>query len=175
MLERVSPLSRLAAAHGMAARPFGMLTQYHAWPDRFGETAARVAGMHGAAIPAPGRAVRASAGALLRIHPQRLWHIAESESGPQEDLPPELGVSLDLSHARTIIHVDASVAEPLLSRFVGIDLRPEHFAVDAVALAPLHRVAVVLWNRSDGIDVLAPRSFAASIWNLLSETAERLQ
>jgi heterotetrameric sarcosine oxidase gamma subunit len=62
----------------------------------------------------------------------------------------------------------------LLSRFVTVDLRPVHFAVDALALTPLHKVGVLLWKRSDGIDILTPRSFAASLWDLLSETAERI-
>jgi sarcosine oxidase gamma subunit len=33
---------------------------------------------------------------------------------------------------------------------------------------------VVLWRRADGVDILAPRSFAASLWDLLAETAGRL-
>jgi heterotetrameric sarcosine oxidase gamma subunit len=156
-------------------RPIGTLTQYHAWPDRFAEMAQRVAATYGAAIPGPARAVPADAGSLLRIHPQRLWYIAESTTNPQPALPPEVGVSLDLSQARTAIHVAASLAEPLLSRFVTVDLRPQHFAVDALALTPMHKVGVLLWRRSDGIDILAPRSFAASLWDLLSETADRLQ
>lgn len=154
-------------------RPIGTLIQYHAWPDRFAEMARQIAATHGAAIPAPGRAASAGAGSLLRIHPQRLWYIAESAVGPQS-LSPDVGVSLDLSQARAAIHVAASMAEPLLSRFVTVDLRPQHFAVDALALTPLHKVGVLLWRRSDGIDILAPRSFAASLWDLLSETAERV-
>jgi heterotetrameric sarcosine oxidase gamma subunit len=89
-------------------------------------------------------------------------------------LAPEIGAVLDLSHARTVIHIDASTAVPLLSRFVTVDLRPEHFDVGRLAMTPLHRVSVVLWRRADGIDILAPRSFAASLWDLLAETAGRL-
>jgi hypothetical protein len=92
-------------------RPIGTLTQYHAWPDRFAEMARQIAATHGAAIPAPARAVPAGAGSLLRIHPQRLWHVAESAISPQA-LSPDVGVSLDLSLARAAIHVAASMAEP---------------------------------------------------------------
>jgi heterotetrameric sarcosine oxidase gamma subunit len=155
-------------------RPIGTLTQYHAWPDRFAEMAQRVAAIHGAAIPGPARAVSVDAGSLLRIHPQRLWYIAAPDNGPPPALPPEIGVLLDLSQARTVIHVAASMAEPLLSRFVAVDLRPALFVVDALAMTPLHRVGVLLWKRSDGIDILTPRSFAASLWDLLSETADRI-
>ena len=89
-------------------------------------------------------------------------------------LEPQVGVSLDLSHARSILRVAEEIAEPLLSRFIAIDLRPQHLPVDDVATTALHRVSVVLWRRPSGIDILVPRSFARSIWDLLAETAERL-
>src|SRR5512145_75370 len=92
----------------------------------------------------------------------------------RQAVDPQLGAALDLSHARSIIRVADDIAEPLLSRFIAIDLRRHRFAVDDVAITPLHRVSVILWRRPQGVDVLAPRSFARSIWDLLAETAERL-
>jgi methylglutamate dehydrogenase subunit D len=155
-------------------RPIGTLTQYHAWPDRFAEMARDLASACGAAsVPLASRAIEGKGCALLRVHPQRIWLVSE-QSVPAPTLPPETGAVLDLSQARTVIHLDAAKAVPLLSRFVTVDLRPEHFAIDRLAITPIHRVSVVLWKRSDGIDILAPRSFAASLWDVLAETAERL-
>jgi sarcosine oxidase subunit gamma len=176
MPDRASPLTEGASAPGLSLRICGRLLQYHAWPDSYAGMAGTVARQCGvAAAPGPGRAVHGVAGSLLRIHAQRLWLLSErSEAGGDVTLDAQVGVSLDLSHARSIIRVAEEIAEPLLGRFIAIDLRPHRFAVDDVAIAPLHRVSVVLWRRPEGIDILVPRSFARSTWELLAEAAERL-
>jgi heterotetrameric sarcosine oxidase gamma subunit len=172
MLERASPLAEGASAPGLSLRSCGSLIQYHGWPDTYAEMAGRVARHCGvAANAAPGKAVHGAAGSLLRIHSQRLWLLSERlDTRASLTLEPHVGVSLDLSHARSIIRVANGTAEPLLSRFIAIDLRPHRFAVDDVAITPLHRVSVVLWRRPNGIDILVPRSFARSTWDLLAET-----
>ena len=175
MLERVSPVAENASARGLTLRSCGRLLQYHAWPDTYAEMAGMLARHCGAAAsPAPGKSTHGTAGSLLRIHPQRLWQLSERSDAGGVELEPHVGVSLDLSHARSIISVVEEMAEPLLSRFIAIDLRSQRFAVDDVAITPLHRVSVVLWRRPNGIDILVPRSFARSTWDLLAETAERL-
>ena len=176
MAERASPLAQDATAPDLSLRSCGLLVQYHGWPETYAELAVRIAAQCGAATaPAPGKAVHGSGGSLLRIHPQRLWLLSErSDAAGGPAVEPQLGAALDLSHARSIIRVADDIAEPLLSRFIAIDLRPHRFAIDDVAITPLHRVSVVLWRRAGGIDILAPRSFARSIWDLLAETAERL-
>jgi heterotetrameric sarcosine oxidase gamma subunit len=165
-----------ASVPGLSLRSCGRLVQYHAWPDTYAEMAGMVARDCGvAAAPGPGKAVHGAASSLLRIHPQRLWLLSErSETGGDVTPDAQVGVSLDLSHARSILRVSDGIAEPLLGRFVALDLRPHRLAVDDVAITPLHRVSVVLWRRPNGIDLLVPRSFARSTWDLLAETAERL-
>jgi methylglutamate dehydrogenase subunit D len=176
MAERASPLVKDASAPGLSLRSCGLLTQYHGWPETYVALAAMIAAQCGAvAGPAPGKAVHGPGGSLLRIHPQRLWLLSErsdAASGPAVE--PQLGAALDLSHARSIISVAEDAAEALLSRFIAIDLRPHRFAIDDVAIVPLHRVSVVLWRRPLGIEILASRSFARSIWELLAETMQRL-
>ena len=176
MPERASPLAQDAAVPGLSLRSCGRLVQYHAWPETYAGLAARIAAQCGAAAaPAPGKAVHGPGGSLLRIHPQRLWMLFErSDAVGNLAIEPQLGAALDLSHARAIVRVADDAAEALLSRFIAIDLRPHRFAVDDVAITPLHRVSVALWRRQNGFDILAPRSFARSIWDLLAETAERL-
>lgn len=176
MAERVSPVAQDASTSGLSLRSCGLLIQYHGWPETYAALAARIAAQCGAAMaPAPGKAVHGADGSLLRIHPQRLWLLSErSDAAGSPPVEPQLGAALDLSHARAIIRVADHVAEALLSRFIAIDLRSQRFAIDDVAITPLHRVSVVLWRRPAGIDILAPRSFARSIWDLLAETAERL-
>ena len=175
MPERASPLAASHAVPGLSHRSCTGLLQYHAWPDRYAEMAKTLAAQCGIpAAPAPGKAASGTGGMLLRVHPQRLWLISDRPSG-HPALLPEIGVALDLSHGRTIIHIAEDIGVPLLSRFISIDLRPHRFAVDDVAITPIHRVSVVLWRRAAGIDILAPRSFARSIWGVLAEAAERLR
>jgi heterotetrameric sarcosine oxidase gamma subunit len=176
MPERTSPLADGASAPGLSLRSCGRLAQYHAWPETYAEMAGVVARHCGVtAGPAPNKAVQGAAGSLLRIHPQRLWLLSDrSDAGANLILESHVGVSLDLTHARSIIRVAEETAEPLLSRFIAIDLRLHRFAVDDLAATPLHRVSVVLWRRSIGSDILVPRSFARSTWDLLAEAAERL-
>jgi heterotetrameric sarcosine oxidase gamma subunit len=119
--------------------------------------------------------VHGPGGSLLRTHPQRLWRLSERlDAAGSPAVEAHVGAVLDLSHARAIIRVADDTAEALLSRFIAIDLRPHRFAVDDVAITPLHRVSTVLWRRQNGFDILTPRSFTRSLWNLLAETAERL-
>jgi sarcosine oxidase subunit gamma len=172
MLERVSPIAHPAGA-GLSTHHLETLLQFHAWPDRFLAMARDLAAACGASAPSAGHAAEGRGCALLRVHPQRIWLISQ-QAVAAPSLPPEIGAALDLSHARTVIHIDASTAVPLLGRFVTVDLRPEHFAIDRLAITPIHRVSVVLWRRADGVDILAPRSFAASLRDLLAETAGRL-
>jgi methylglutamate dehydrogenase subunit D len=176
MPERASPLAQDASAPELSLRSCGLLLLYHGWPETYAELAARIAAQCGAAAaPAPGKAVHGANGSLLRIHPQRLWLLSErAAAAGRPTIDPQLGAALDLSHARTIIRIAGEFAEPLLSRFIAIDLRPHRFAIDDVAVTPMHRVSVVLWRRQNGFDILAPRSFARSLWDLLAETAERL-
>jgi len=176
MAERASPLAEGATASGLSLRSCGLLLQYHGWPETFAELAARIMTQCGAAAaPAPGKVVHGSGGSLLRIHPQRLWLLSErSDAAGSPAVEPHLGAALDLSHARSIIRIAEDVTEALLGRFIAIDVRPHRFAVDDVAITPLHRVSVILWRRQNGFDIMVPRSFARSIWDLLAETAERL-
>jgi methylglutamate dehydrogenase subunit D len=173
MADRISPVSQSKAVAGLSHRSCAMLLQYHAWPDRYAEMARNLAAHCGLPdAPRPGKAVRGATSALLRVHPQRLWLVAEQRSGQDHSLlSADTGATLDLSHARTIIHISEAIAVPLLSRFIAIDLRPHHFAIDDIALTPFHRVSVVLWRRTDGIDILVPRSFARSIWDVLADAA----
>ena len=176
MAERMSPLAQCQPVAGLAHRACAMLRQYHAWPEHYAQMAQALAAHCGLPeAPQPGKAARGVTASLLRVHPQRLWLIADHAStGDHPQINLDTGAVLDLTHARTIIHVGEPIAVSLLSRFIAIDLRPDRFALDGVALMPIHRVGVVLWRRTEGFDILVPRSFACSTWDVLAEAAQRL-
>jgi heterotetrameric sarcosine oxidase gamma subunit len=176
MPERTSPLAHCQQVAGLSHRACTLLMQYHAWPAQYLRVAEGLAAhCRLPEAPRPGKAACGAGASLLRIHPQRLWLVAEDSAAvhcPQ--ISTGSGATLDLTHARAMIHVQERIAGPLLSRFVAVDLRPHCFARDDIALTALHRVGVVVWRRADGIDVLVPRSFAHSLWDLLAEAAQRL-
>jgi len=175
MLERASPLTVASPVRGVSHRPCGTLLQYHAWPDGYAQMAAMLAAQCGIAdAPAACKAVSGASASLLRIHPQRLWLVSELASNAFPKLDPGAGVTLDLTHARTVITAANDIAAPLLNRFITIDLRPGSFGADQVVVTPLHRVSVVVWRRPGGIDILVPRSFSRSVWDLLAEAAQHL-
>lgn len=176
MPDRALALSQCRPIAGLSHRACAVLLQYHGWPEHYAQMAESLAAHCGLAEPPrPSKAACGATAALARIHPQRLLLLAEHRTDNDHPrMSTETGAVLDLTHARAIIHIDERLAVSLLGCFVGIDLRSDRFAVDDIALTPLHRVGVVLWRRAKGFDILVPRSFARSILDVLSEAAQRL-
>ncbi|BCG82903.1 MULTISPECIES: hypothetical protein [unclassified Mesorhizobium] len=176
MAKRIYPTEGLATVSEVTYQPSQTVVQYHAWPQRYVEMAGTLAAQYKLSTsPTPGKAVCGAYASLLRVHPQRLWLVGgDLAPDVKPDLPPDIGCVQDLSHAWHTIQVDSSIASQLLNQFVSVNLVPQHFPVDSVALTPLHGIGVVLWCRPGGISVLTPRSFAQSIWHALVETRRRL-
>jgi heterotetrameric sarcosine oxidase gamma subunit len=150
------------------------LTQIAAWPETAAATGAdvaRAAGCH--AAPGPGQMAAGPKATLLRVEPLKWWLIEQTASEIQLRLPIQAGAVLDLSDSRTWIHLDGSAAGPLLSHFLPLDLREAAFPCGAVASSAFHHVGVTLWRVRSGFNLLLPRSFAASLWELLIASAEQ--
>src|SRR5262249_24538086 len=112
MADRLSPLSQCHAVVGLSHNSLSVLLQYHAWPEHYERMAKDLAAHCGVrAAPSPGRAVNGATTPLLRVHPQRLWLVGGQ--GTARDHPliaAETGAVLDLTHARSVIHVDEAIA-----------------------------------------------------------------
>ena len=148
------------------------LTQIAGWPDTLaaaGAAAAEMAGSDGA--PGPGRAIHGKDGALLRIEPLKWWLIRETEGGDAPALSGKIGAVLDLSSSRTWVRMTGPKAATLISHFLPLDLRPASFPDGAVASTAFHHVGVTLWRAEKAFNLLLPRSFAVSLWELLTESA----
>ena len=183
MADVVSALDdhRAAGRFGAGERPAVSLSevrelslfQLAAWPETcrtIGETAAGVLGT--SSPPGPGQAMTGKKGALLRIEPLKWWLIAEGTAAMDPPaIPPDEGNVLDLSHSRTWLKVDGDKADMLLNHFLPIDLRSDAFPAGSVASTAFHHVGVTLWRGADGFNLLLPRSFAASLWQMLQESA----
>lgn len=149
------------------------LFQLAAWPEtlsKVGAVGAKTLGVANA--PGPGSMVRGDTGTLLRVEPLKWWIAAEGGTGvTPPPIPPEEGSFLDLSHSRTWLKVGGDKADRLLNHFLPIDLRESVFPADAVATTAFHHTGVTVWRRDDGFNLLLQRSFAASLFELLQESA----
>jgi heterotetrameric sarcosine oxidase gamma subunit len=148
--------------------------QFAAWPDtldQMGAVAMATAGV--AAVPAAGRVSRASDVSLLRVEPLKWWLVSPAPVATPLSVESGVGAVLDISDARCWITVTGPRAATLLGHCLPLDLRPAAFADDAVVSTAIHHVGVTLWRADDGFNLLLPRSYAASLWQLLFRLAQQ--
>ncbi|MCK7613667.1 sarcosine oxidase subunit gamma [Roseibium sediminicola] len=151
--------------------PFS-LTQIAAWPDSLqavGLEATLLAGCD--AAPTPGQAALGPNGTLLRVEPLKWWLIGRDTPPDLPSLPAETGAVLDLSSSRTWIRLGGANAADLLNRFLPLNLSATAFPAGSSASTAFHHIGVTLWRDEDGFNLLLPRSFAASLWEMLTESA----
>jgi heterotetrameric sarcosine oxidase gamma subunit len=185
MVDVASPLDEhLAAGRGGSADkasitlsevPTPCLFQLAAWPDTLSEVGAigaRAIGVSNA--PGPGEAVSGEKGTLMRIEPLKWWLVAEDHVAiAPPDIPAAEGSFLDLSHSRTWLKVSGEKADVLLNHFLPIDLRERSFPAGSVASTAFHHVGVTLWRDERDFNLLLPRSFAQSLWEMLRDSAKQ--
>jgi len=155
---------------GVTVREVGglVLHQVAAWPDTLETVAGKVAARAGVeAAPGPCAASVGGDGTLLRIEPLKWWLLGVEAP----ELDPADGTTLDISHSRTHLRVAGPQSQPCLNRLLPVDLRHESFGVDRVATTTMHHVAVAVWRSGEGFELFLPRGFAASLWEVLFDTA----
>ena len=157
----------------LSERVLASLWLVGAWPERLAETgvvAAKAAGVD--AAPGPGASATGPGGTLLRIEPLKWLLISEDEiDAPALDAAD--GTVLELSHARTVIHVSGPKALDLMARMVPLDLRPATFPEGSVASTGLHHMGVTILARDGGFDILVLRSFGLALWETLVDSASQ--
>ncbi len=142
-----------------------------AWPERLTETGAAAAKAAGVdAAPGPGASATGPGGTLLRAEPLKWLLVGEDETA-RPALDAADGTVLELSHARTAIHVSGPKALDLMARMVPLDLRPAVFPEGSVANTGLHHLGVTILARDGGFDILVLRSFGLAVWETLVESA----
>ena len=147
-----------------------VLWQLAVWPDTLAGTAGSVAGTLGIdAIPGFGVSATSGNVSMLRIEPCKFWVIGTVLT----ELDASDGVIVDLSHSRTHLRITGSKARVVLNSFLPLDLRDRSFPVGAVASTAFHHVGVTLWRTEQGYELLVPRGFAVSLWELLAEASRQ--
>ena len=178
MAERISALRGHAAAGHFGLHDTSgvilsvpanlQLHQVAAWPESLASVAQIAAASIGErSAAAPGKAVGNSDCAMLRVEPLKWWLIGAEALA----VDPQLGATLDLSHSRTCIRISGDQAAELLGRLLPLDLREQNFPINSVASSALHHVGVSLWRNEQGYDLLVPRGFAVSVWEIVFQTA----
>jgi sarcosine oxidase subunit gamma len=155
----------------LTERPIASVWLLAAWPERLAKTATAAAKAAGVkAAPGPGQSATGEGGTLLRTEPLKWLLISESDT-PRPALPEADGTVLELSHARTVIHVSGPKALDLMARMVPLDLRPAAFPEGAAANTTLHHLGVTVLARDGGFDILVLRSFGLAVWETLIDSA----
>ncbi|MEM6354751.1 MAG: hypothetical protein AAF844_03575 [Pseudomonadota bacterium] len=173
---KVLPAGREAVGVQLSERPIGALWQVTAWAPRLAATGAAVAAACGAPAPGPGMAAGAGDVTALRIEPLR-WLLlvepgAEAGGAVVPALGPGDGTVLDLGHARTRLVVGGTERVALMARLGSIDWRPPAFGPGSVTTTQIGRVAVTVLARQESFELLLPRSYATSLFDIVAETAE---
>jgi sarcosine oxidase subunit gamma len=155
----------------LSERSLASLWLIAAWPERLAETgvaAAKAADV--ATAPGPGMSATGPGGTLLRTEPLK-WLLVSEDEIDAPALGAADGTVLELSHARTVIHVSGPRALDLMARMVPLDLRPATFPEGAVASTGLHHLGVTIVARNGGFDILVLRSFGLAVWETLIDSA----
>ena len=150
------------------------LTQIAAWPESLHLVEAEIARFADCdAAPGPGRATTGTSGTLLRVEPLKWWLIngSDADGDPAPKIASSEGAVLDLSSSRTWVRLTGPRATFLLNHFLPINLSDTAFPEGSVAATAFHHVGVTLWRDDRGHNLLLPRSFAASLWELLVESS----
>ena len=148
------------------------LHQVASWPDSFASVSESLAQAFGVEkVPAASTAVFLDSGTLLHVEPLKVLIL--NEQCPEVN--SEQAVTLDLSHSRTQILIQGEHAAECLNRFISLDLRDTSFPIGTAASTSFHHIGIILWRSRNGFELLLPRAFAQSIWELLAETAPQFR
>ena len=168
MLERRSALASarpyVSGRLRIAERPGFMLTQVA------GEEA-KIASLVG---PLPEKVARAQENGdctIFRIGPAQFWIV-----GPEtEDVPARLerhAAVTPLSSSRVRIALQGAPARTVLAKLVPVDFHPGVFTPGSVALTGIHHTPVTVHcTGDDAFDLYAMRSFAMTVWEMVTDAA----
>lgn len=154
--------------------PVVSMVQFSAWPDTVSEFAKIVSRSSGLrSVPAPGQIKSGKSGSLLRVEPLKWWFLSDNTAPSLKPVSSDIGVVLDLSSSRNWLKVFGPEAATLLSHFLPLDFRTASFPENHVASTGFHHIGVTVWRDGDGFNLLLPRSFALSLWEMIEASARQ--
>lgn len=172
MLERRSALAHVRPYHSpvlaLAERPGFSLVQVAGGGDSI------LTGISAVAGPLPetvGIALAHDGRLLMRVGPAQIWIIGPEADDLPERLPADCAVT-PLSHSRTRIGLSGAPAREVLAKLIPIDLHPRVFGPGHFAMTGIHHTPVTVHcTDADSFDIYAMRTFAADVWDALTDAA----
>ena len=146
------------------------MTQISTWTESFNEVQKEILNKYNLKnIPLSNQISSNDKCYLLRIEPLKWWLIQKE----YQQFEIDKTAILDLSHSRTHIKVSGDKTTEFLKRFFPIDLNKDRFKVNSLASTSFHHVSITLWRSNNYYEMLIPRAFALSIWEILLEGASQ--
>ena len=108
----------------------------------------------------------------LWLGPDRWMLVSTTQPATALDGCP--GAVNDISHGRSVIRIEGARARDVLASGCTLDFHPGVFKTGDCAQSGLHRINVLIHCVDDGgpcYDVFAPRGFALSLWEALTDAA----
>jgi sarcosine oxidase gamma subunit len=126
-------------------------------------------------LPCPrrqGEAAAAESRIVLRITPRLAWVIGRPGVAPNWQ-PGQDGVAVDLSNSRVRLRLRHG-ARQLLPRLVAVDLG-DGLPPGAFVASMIHGVPVTILHAENGVDLLVPRTFHASLLEWIEDAGRDCQ
>jgi len=184
-LTGIRQIGRLGAPHGATPVMLSELTalqivQVAGWPDGDAKLAAALGKASGCAVPdRAGTACESVdrdglATRTLWIGPERYWVVSQvpgTADRMSDAVAPDLAVTLDLSHSRTVVRLSGDAARSVLAKGLPIDTHPRALPAGSVIHSAISHMAVTVHRREqagmDGFDLYVFRGFAEHFWEWL--------
>lgn len=116
---------------------------------------------------------RAAAGAVsaLGVGPGRWLFVGAEPEDLETDLSGLASLS-DHSDGYALFEIAGEAVRAVLAKGVALDLHPEVFTPDSVAVTVIAHIGAIVWrNGPDSFVIAVFRSYAASFWHFLSASA----
>lgn len=157
--------NRQGAVHvQLQASTLTRLTHISSWIGGWPALAARL----GPLLPVPeltGQTAQQGADWIARTGPEELWLITAPDSALpaqlQAALTPDVGHTLDLSHARCRLSMQGAGVVPTLQKLYALDFRGPAFGISEVRLTGSHHLPALLHRTaSDAFDLYLHTTYA---------------
>lgn len=176
MVERASPfaaeVSGSAEGVHVEAAARGSLWQVAAWPESFAAVEADLAASCGCDAPAPGCAVPAGEGLLIRTEPLKWWILGLEGADCPLQPGSEQGAWLDMAHDQAGVVLMGENAAEIVKRMVSIDLREAAFPDLSFATTHMHHMITKVLRRdregTPAYEVMVMRSYADDLRKIVA-------
>jgi sarcosine oxidase subunit gamma len=123
-----------------------------------------------------GKVVNVDGRRLLKTGTEQYWIIMpdgdDRSRSLQAAVAPDIGAVTPLSHSRTLIFVEGTVARELLAKGIALDFHPDVFGLGQFALTGLHHTPVLIHRSGENCyELYVMRTFALSAWEWLTDAA----